>query len=335
MTNTAINFINDVNTNAQRTFRNLAAIGFTYGLGLTGRTFVQYTGDKATKATVLPEGLTFGLKFVAMKNVDRKNEHVLGGFMLTRNRLDTVVPLALLSAIPTNIDFPQDSHLRWRTSDSPTKKGTLYGYLVHGVQILEIETDQLGLDSKCVDMQVVFAAGVYNVHLLTEKGTVFETKIKPVDIVTNGRIAKFHKLKDGVTALLTVPQKGEMIAYYGTAQGVYFGNQLVKGTEDLNVSKLVVDSENPRIFARTIDGKIYAIPVDNNFLPIGGKLITIDDKMQTNEDFFAGPAIQINDQTVALLAINWDKQNDGFYYQERAIAIPQLPLIPTIINPRL
>lgn len=334
----AINFINNINSNPQQTFRSLAAIGFTPKAGLTGKLYTQNYGNKAkTAALVHTDDIVFGLKFVAMKDVV-KNDKLIGGFMLVRSQLtyaplNIIVPLTLTSAIPADIDFPQDGHLRWRTS-APITGGFLYGYLTHGDQILVIDPNTLGLDSRCVDIQTVFAAGRYNLSFLTEKGTVYVMQVKTNDVVTNGKLPKIQKLKDNVTTLLTVPHKGEMIAFYGTTNGVYFGNELIKETKDFNVVNLVVDSENPRIFLRTDKGKIFAIPVDNNFMVITGKLIAIDDTMQTNEQLFAGPAVQIDDNTAALLAINWVKQNEGFTYSERTIAVPQLPRIPNV-NPHL
>lgn len=326
--NTTISFIANVNEDAKRTFRKLAAIGFAPNTGLNGQTFTRFYGDKKSSDLVQPDGLTFGLKFAAMK--DMQMNRLVGSFMLVRadsviSPLNLVIPMSITAAIPADIDFPQDGHLRWRTS-APIKKGNLFGFLTTVNQCLEIDTNALKFDSNAIDMQVVYAASYFYVHILTAKGTVYETRLKPNEVITNGRLPNFHKIsRDNVTALLTVPHKGEMIAYFGTAKGIYFGDRIIPETSNLNIVDLVVDSENPRIFARTNDGKIFSIPVDGNFIPTTGKLIAINDIMKQDEQLYAGPGVKVDENMSALLAIQWEQQGNGFSYTERTIALP-LPI---------
>lgn len=331
MNNTIVNFIANVNGQTKDVFRKLAAIGFTPDMGLSGRIYTQFTGDKS-RALVNPEGITFGLKFAAMK--DMGSNKIVGSFMLTRGPLDLVVPLAITSALPENTEFPVDNHLRWRTS-APMVEGKLYGYLTNGNQTMEIDPEKFNLDAEAIDMQIVYAGGYFHLHVLTAFGSVYESRIKPQNIVTNGYLPKPHKLKENVTSVLTAPQKGELIAFFGTRNGVYFGNQLIEDTKGLEVADLVVDSENPRIFVRTVQGKIYALPVDLNFLLTHGKLIEINDTMQDNEQLFAGPGVFTPDKQIALLAINWIPENDGFHYEERTIAVSVQAHYPIEYTPRI
>lgn len=324
MKNTIVSFIANVNQNTKEIFRGLSAIGFTPDLGLSGKVYTQFTGDKS-RALVKPEGITFGLKFAAMK--DHGSQKIVGSFMLTRNPLDISVPLALTSALPQDTEFPQDNHLRWRTS-APVIEGKLYGYITSGNQVMEIDPEQFRLDAEATDMQIIYAGGYFHLHLLTARGTVYESRIKPQNVVTNGKLPKPQKLKENVTALLTVPQKGELIAFYGTRNGVYFGDKLIKDTVNMEVSDLVVDSEHPRIFVRTVQGKLYAVPVDVNFLLTTGKLIEINDVMRDGEQLFAGPGVFTPDKQIALLAVNWIPEDNGYHYTERTIAVAQLPVYP-------
>jgi len=325
-----IAFLSAVNNDPKETFRKLAAFGVNPDQGLNGEVYTQTYGDKQ-KSAIQPDKLSFVLKAVFMGNVELTSDRkVIGSFTLSINRLNPTIPLSLTSSIPANIAFPQDGHLRWRTS-APITRGKLFGYLTHDNRVITIDPDNYGLDSDAIDMQVAFAAGRYFVHILTAKGTVYETSIKPVDVITTDtpEVLKFRRVKQDITALLTVPRKGELICFYGTRSGVYFGEDMVRDTKGLFISDLVVDSEHPRIFIRTEDNKIYALPVDVNFM-LTGKIISINDIMGKNEQLFAGPAVKADQEVVGLLAIAWTQQNQTYQYQERVIAVPQLPSIPLI-----
>lgn len=333
MQDTAINFIQTINYDAQEFFRKLAAVGFVPGRGLDSTVITKFTGVIEKEDDLLPKEGIYGVKFVAMK-LNKTNK--VGSFMLVRvpygvAPLDRIIPMAVTSAISQKLKFPTDGHLRWRTS-APVTNGRLLGYLTHGSQQLIIDPDKFGLDSVATNIQVVLADDVFNINIHTKKGTVYATTVKQEDILTNGVAPSFHIVKKDVTALLTVPFKREMLGYYGTVDGLYFGTQLIDGTKGLHITKLVVDSENPRIFMTLKDGKILALPVDATFLPTTGKIIHIDDRMNEGEELFAGPQVIMDDKTTdALLAIDWVPQDNGYKYEERTIALPQLPRFPSTL----
>jgi hypothetical protein len=323
MNTSAISFIDHVHTHALDTFHKIGAIAFLPGCGLNGKVIVKYSGDNDDE--VIPDLAIYGLKYLAFKDI--KIDKLVGSFLLTRKPtemkpLDHVVPLALTSAIPVDITFPKDGHRRWHFGAPAI--GSLYGYLIHNNQVLEINPNDLNLDGEAIDMQVVFASGYYTISIKTITGMIYEAKVRPDKIFTNGLIPKFDNIKSDVTALLTVPRDGKFAAFYGTKEGIFVGDDLIPYTKDLFVTALDVDSESPRIFATTADGKIFSIPVDERFMLTTKKLIPIDDVMRETEKLFAGPTVLFDKDTVGILAIDFTKVDTGFLYAERMIRIPQI-----------
>ncbi len=308
-------FLVEVASDPTKVFRALEVVGFTPPLELrkTAVYTKQYKGRMGNHEA-LPANLVFLQKTVLFPFGTTGK---VGGFLLADGgELPNMFVHGLTELITTSqLAFPKDGHLRWRTSAPRTNK--LNGYLI-GDKTLKIDPEQLLLDDDVIDMQAIQANGNYALHILTKKGTVFGGIITPEDI-RNNRIA-INKIRDGVNCILTVPDRFNTKIFYGTNQGIIINDDLLMHTERMKVVDLVVDSENPRLFFRTDEGKIFAIPVNDQYL-VKGHPVAIDDVIKPTEQIFSGPAV-LNNTGPALLAIDWGKDEHGFIYHKREITIP-------------
>jgi hypothetical protein len=313
-------FLIDVGNNPMQTFRSTELIGFTPDQGLRGQVYTRnYKGKKFSENETLPPNLVFIQKTVLFQP-EPPMQSKLGSFVLVNGDLPAIIAHGITEVIQTaQVTFPYDGHLRWRTSAPHNDK--LTGYLTHNAT-MRIDPTQFDLDSVAIDMQMVRIAGKYHFHTLTRKGTVYHGIINPDDITFN-KLPQLKTIRDGVNCILTAPQQNQTIlVIYGTDQGLFVNDDRLFGTEDMKVIDLVVDSENPRIFFRTFDGQIYAMPVDQTFT-VKGPPVKINDVIKPSEQLFAGPAVSINNQP-ALLAIDWNQNNNGLTYDKRTINVPYL-----------
>jgi hypothetical protein len=315
-------FLVEVASDPMKAFRALEVIGFTPPEELRKQAVYTRRYKRMSYKEALPDNLVFLQKTVFFQP---KTQTPMTGFLLAQGgELPNIFLHGVAELIkPNDLTFPKDGYLRWRASAPIT--GKMVGYLLHNNGgILKIDPETMGLDSEVVDMQIIQTKGIYALHLLTKKGTVYGGLIENLQ----NNLIDVQQVQTGVNTILTVPHNDQTIkVFYGTDKGIIVNDDLLMNTGNHRVVDLVVDSEEARIFYKTQDGKIFAIPVDNNY-SFTGTPIAINDVIKPTEQLFAGPNVRIGNQP-ALLLIDWDKDEHGHTYQRREITIPSLT--PTAI----
>jgi hypothetical protein len=284
--------------------------------GLYGAAWIGFVKN-GNDATQLPAAdTTYLRKFVVTKG-ERYNSN---GFILGNNYVSNTIIAAIFGAIdPAKLETPKDGHLRWTAAAPNTEK--LVGYLHHENYTMEINPNTLKFDGPAMDMQCVKVGNNYAMHILTKKGTVYATSVKPQDIFGN-IVPSFTKAHEKVTSLLTVPFKNEVAMFLGTENGIFFNNDTIKNTHGQHVTTLVMDSEQNRIYYKTIDNRIFAIGFNDDFQIRTFPTIVNDNVVTENFDWIlAGPSL-MDDNTPAIMLSTWKKTDDGRQYTHIKKLVP-------------